>query len=67
MSDIDETPAAVGESRPVVMVTRTKRVRRGTPWVFSNEIEMSNATKAIPPGSVVRLLAMLLPDEAAAS
>ncbi len=55
MSDIDETPAAVGESRPVVMVTRTKRVRRGTPWVFSNEIEMSNATKAIPPGSVVRL------------
>ena len=42
-------------ARPVVMVTRTKRVRRGSPCVFSNEIEMSNAGKAIPPGSVVRL------------
>jgi 23S rRNA (cytosine1962-C5)-methyltransferase len=51
----DEAAPEGEDTRPVVMVTRTKRVRRGTPWVFSNEIEMSNATKAIPPGSVVRL------------
>lgn len=43
------------ETTPVVIVTRPKRVRRGSPWVFSNEIEMSAATKAIPPGTMVRL------------
>mgnify|MGYP000412038687 FL=1 len=43
------------ETIPVVLVTRPKRVRRGSPWVFSNEIEMSAAAKAIPPGTMVRL------------
>ena len=43
------------ETVPVVLVTRPKRVRRGSPWVFSNEIEMSTATKAIAPGTMVRL------------
>ncbi|MDA0368716.1 MAG: class I SAM-dependent rRNA methyltransferase [Proteobacteria bacterium] len=55
MTDVAEEPAKSAGATPVVMVTRTKRVRRGSPWVFSNEIEMSNAAKAIPPGSVVRL------------
>jgi 23S rRNA (cytosine1962-C5)-methyltransferase len=33
-----------------------KRVRQGHPWVFSNEIAMDAAAKALPPGSVVRLV-----------
>lgn len=49
----DETPTE--ETVPTVIVTRPKRVRRGSPWVFSNEIEMSAAAKAIPPGTMVRL------------
>lgn len=34
---------------------RDKRVKGGHPWAFSNEIAMSAAAKALPPGSVVRL------------
>src|ERR1700742_1909576 len=30
-----------------------RRVRAGAPWVFSNEIVMDPATKALPPGSIV--------------
>lgn len=33
-----------------------KRVRQGHPWVFSNEIAMDAAAKALPPGSAVRLV-----------
>jgi len=33
-----------------------KRVQRGHPWVFSNEIAMSAAAKALPPGALVRLV-----------
>ena len=32
-----------------------KRARRGSPWVYSNEIEMTAAVKAISPGTVVDL------------
>jgi 23S rRNA (cytosine1962-C5)-methyltransferase len=49
----EDTPTE--QTIPVVTVTRPKRVRRGSPWVFSNEIEMSTATKAISPGTMVRL------------
>lgn len=34
-----------------------KRTRAGHPWVYSNEIEMDAATKAIDPGTVVRVIA----------
>ncbi|GBD42718.1 Ribosomal RNA large subunit methyltransferase I [bacterium HR40] len=34
-----------------------KRLRTGQPWLFSNEVEMSEEAKALPPGSIVRLLA----------
>jgi 23S rRNA (cytosine1962-C5)-methyltransferase len=34
-----------------------RRVMAGHPWVFSNEIEMTRAAKALEPGSLVRLLA----------
>lgn len=32
-----------------------RRLRAGHPWVFSNEIKMEPATKALPPGSLVTL------------
>jgi 23S rRNA (cytosine1962-C5)-methyltransferase len=32
-----------------------RRVRAGAPWVFSNEVEMSAAAKALPPGSIVNI------------
>ena len=34
---------------------RHKRARIGHPWVFSNEIAMDAAAKALPPGTMVRL------------
>ena len=34
----------------------SKRVRFGYPWVFANEIEMTPEAKAIPSGSMVRLI-----------
>jgi len=42
-------------SLPVVHVLKghTSRVRRGHPWLFSNEIDMTPATKAIPAGALV--------------
>lgn len=46
------------EHRPVVHFRpgASTRVRRGRPWVFSNEIEMSAETKALPPGTLVTLV-----------
>jgi 23S rRNA (cytosine1962-C5)-methyltransferase len=32
---------------------RHKRARMGHPWIFSNEVEMTAAAKALPPGAVV--------------
>ncbi len=32
-----------------------RRARAGAPWIFSNEIEMDAAAKALPPGSVVNV------------
>ncbi|NIA71271.1 class I SAM-dependent rRNA methyltransferase [Pelagibius litoralis] len=32
-----------------------KRLRRGHPWVYSNEVEMNAAAKAVPPGALVAL------------
>jgi 23S rRNA (cytosine1962-C5)-methyltransferase len=32
-----------------------KRLERGHPWVYSNEVEMDGAAKALPPGGLVRL------------
>jgi 23S rRNA (cytosine1962-C5)-methyltransferase len=33
-----------------------RRLRLGGPWAYSNEIEMSNATKALAPGTIVDVL-----------
>src|SRR5437868_6300713 len=32
-----------------------RRVRAGAPWVFSNEVEMNAAAKALPPGAIVNI------------
>lgn len=34
-----------------------RRLRGGSPWLYSNELNMDGAAKALPPGSVVRLVA----------
>ena len=35
---------------------RTKRLLQGHPWVYSNEVQMDTAAKAVAPGSPVRLV-----------
>jgi len=44
-------------SRPVVTLQpgRHRRAEGGHPWVYSNEIQMDAAAKALPPGSLVTL------------
>jgi 23S rRNA (cytosine1962-C5)-methyltransferase len=51
---IPDDPAA----RPAIrlMKGRSKRLRAGHPWVFSNEIEMTAEAKALPAGSLVTLI-----------
>jgi 23S rRNA (cytosine1962-C5)-methyltransferase len=34
-----------------------RRLRGGSPWLFSNELRMDEAARAVPPGSLVRLMA----------
>ncbi len=43
------------KKRPVVNLKprEGRRARAGAPWIFSNEIAMEAATKALPPGTVV--------------
>lgn len=41
--------------RPVLHVLkgRSSRLRRGHPWLFSNEVDMTAGAKALPPGTLV--------------
>ncbi len=41
--------------RPTIIVERPKRAAAGHPWVYSNEVRMDAAAKALPRGSVVAL------------
>lgn len=56
-----ETPAAIPEddpgSRPVVTLLPGghRRAEGGHPWVYSNEVQMDPAAKALPPGGLVTL------------
>ncbi|MBR0673190.1 class I SAM-dependent rRNA methyltransferase [Neoroseomonas soli] len=45
------------QDRPIVRLLpgRDRRVKAGHPWAFSNEIAMTPAAKALPPGTIVRL------------
>lgn len=48
------TPAAMSKRPTIVIKPREgRRARAGAPWIFSNEIVMEGAVKALPPGSVV--------------
>ncbi len=53
-SSIPDSAAA----RPVLRLQkgRSRRLRAGHPWVFSNEIEMTPEAKALPPGVLVTLM-----------
>lgn len=49
--------AAASSSRPTVrlLAGHARRLRRGHPWVYANEIAMDAETRAIAPGSLVRI------------
>ncbi|SNB53145.1 23S rRNA (cytosine1962-C5)-methyltransferase [Arboricoccus pini] len=44
-------------SYPVIRINEghDRRLRNGSPWLYSNELQIDKAAKALPPGSVVRL------------
>lgn len=48
---------APGARRPIVSLQpeRQKRLRAGHPWAYSNEVQMTAAAKALPPGTLVDL------------
>lgn len=51
--------SATTADRPLVRlkpsVSRKKRPRHGSPWLFANEVAMNAAAKALPPGELVRV------------
>jgi len=51
--------SANAPARPDIhlMAGRDKRLRLGHPWVYSNEIRMNEAARALPAGGLVRLIA----------
>ena len=42
-------------SRKTIILPKGRRARIGSPWIFSNEIRMDEAAKAIAPGSIVNV------------
>jgi 23S rRNA (cytosine1962-C5)-methyltransferase len=42
-------------SRKTIILPKGRRARVGSPWIFSNEIRMDEAAKAIAPGSIVNV------------
>jgi 23S rRNA (cytosine1962-C5)-methyltransferase len=42
-------------SRKTIILPKGRRARIGSPWIFSNEIRMDAAAKAIAPGSIVNV------------
>jgi 23S rRNA (cytosine1962-C5)-methyltransferase len=55
---LPETAADDPATRPRVtlLAGRHRRAEGGHPWIFSNEVQMDAATKALAPGSLVTLL-----------
>src|ERR1700753_1652006 len=43
------------QKRPIVTLKprEGRRARMGAPWIFSNEVQMDAAAKALPPGTLV--------------
>lgn len=58
VSDRISEAAAAPTTRPAVTLKRgeQKRVLGGHPWIYSNEVVMDAAAKALAPGSLVRLV-----------
>ena len=46
------------DARPTLRLHRgaDERLRRGHPWVYSNEVDMTAEAKAIAPGTVARIV-----------
>src|ERR1700761_5984214 len=44
-----------GMSRKTIILPKGRRARLGSPWIFSNEIRMDDAAKALTPGTVVNV------------
>ncbi len=42
-------------SRKTIILPKGRRARGGSPWIFSNEIRMDEAAKAIAPGAIVNV------------
>src|SRR5579884_580981 len=42
-------------SRKTIILPKGRRARSGAPWIFSNEIRMDQAAKAIAPGAIVNV------------
>jgi 23S rRNA (cytosine1962-C5)-methyltransferase len=42
-------------SRKTIILPKGRRARLGSPWIFSNEIRMDEAARAIAPGSIVNV------------
>lgn len=55
-TETDDTTDAATLPVVKILAGRHKRVRAGHPWVFSNEIDMTAAAKALPPGAPVTLI-----------
>src|SRR5215469_11722720 len=57
VSDATATTADDPAARPVVTLLAGghRRVEGGHPWVYSNEVQMEAAAKALAPGSLVTL------------
>jgi 23S rRNA (cytosine1962-C5)-methyltransferase len=46
------------ETRPHICLLKghSKRLRQGHPWLYSNEVVMDDAARAVPPGALVELV-----------
>ena len=55
----DANISAAATARPTITLKpgEQRRLLAGHPWVYSNEIAMDAAAKALPPGATVRLIA----------
>ncbi len=51
MHDVPKT-----RPRVTLLLGRDKRARHGHPWIYSNEINMDAAAKALPPGTLVTVV-----------
>ncbi|MFM9844454.1 MAG: hypothetical protein ACKVOI_15955, partial [Dongiaceae bacterium] len=57
MNDANKNAAAAAHPTITLKPGEQRRMLFGHPWVYSNEIAMDAAAKALPPGATVRLVA----------